>query len=129
MAAWRSSTPTRAASSPAWTSPACSRCYSACNCEPPKGVYRRPTLTPWLAVSSGCPFQSWNGWARDADRGNDRADPARVLCEGEDDQGDRPGPEGLAQHGSEGSSLRGQVVRVRARGSAATEAGRMAGGA
>lgn len=41
----------------------------------------------------------------DADRGDDCPDPARALHQGQDDQGDRPRPEGVAEHGPEGAEV------------------------
>ena len=61
----------------------------------------------------------------DADRGDDCPDTARALHQGQDDQGDRPGPEGVAEHGPEGAEVGRDLVRVRACCPAAAEAGTM----
>src|SRR5690348_7092724 len=50
----------------------------------------------------------------DAGRGDDCADSARALHQGQDDQGDRPGPEGVAEHGPEGAEVGRDLFRVRA---------------
>ncbi len=52
----------------------------------------------------------------DADRGDDWADTARTLHQGQDDQGDRPRPEGVTEHGPEGAeakSAREQLTLIR----------------
>src|SRR6201994_5081905 len=61
----------------------------------------------------------------DADRGDDCADTARALYQGQDDQGDRPRPEGVAEHGPEGAEVGRDLIRVRAGSPAAAEAGTM----
>jgi hypothetical protein len=64
----------------------------------------------------------------DVDCGDDRPDPARAFCQRQDDQGDRPGPEHLAQHRAEGVAVGRDLIRARARDPAAAEARPMARG-
>src|SRR5712672_2456723 len=61
----------------------------------------------------------------DADRGDNCPDTARALPQGQDDQGERPGPEGVAEHGPEGAEVGRDLIRVRACCPAAAEAGKM----
>jgi Integrase core domain len=63
---------------------------------------RRPKLTPLScrrrrlsALRSG-----------DVGCGDDCAHPARALDQGQDDQGDRPGSEGVTEHGPQGAAVR-----------------------
>src|SRR6266513_3717214 len=65
----------------------------------------------------------------DAGRGDNCPDTARTLHQGQDDQGDRPGPEGVAEHGPEGAEVGRDLVRVRACCPAAAEAWTMGSGA
>ena len=49
----------------------------------------------------------------DVGRGDDSADPAGVFRQGEADQGDRAGREGLGQHGAQGDPFAGDGVHLR----------------
>ena len=57
----------------------------------------------------------------------DSADPAGVFRQGEADQGDRAGREGLAQHGAQGDPFAGDGVHLRPAGPADAEAGAVDG--
>ena len=63
----------------------------------------------------------------DVGRGDDSADPAGVFRQGEADQGDRAGREGLAQHGAQGDPFAGDGVHLRPAGPADAEAGAVDG--
>src|SRR5215204_6858856 len=76
----------------------------------------------------GCPLVIRRGQLGDADSGDDWADPAGAFPQGQDDQGDRAGPQGVPEHGPEGATLGRDLLRVRAERPAAAEAGAMDGG-
>lgn len=63
----------------------------------------------------------------DRSRRYDRVHPARVLHPRPVDQGHRPRPARLPQHGAEGRKLESHHLRLRARIAAAAQAGAMAG--
>src|SRR6476469_6635859 len=93
-------------------------------CSQPTLGDRRPKLTPYgLACCAAC-FRT-KQVVGDAGRGDDCPDSARALHQGQDDQGDRPGPEGVAEHGPEGAEVGRDLFRVRACSPAATKAGTM----
>src|SRR3954470_15110731 len=50
---------------------------------------------------------------------------ARIRSQGQDDQGNRPRPEGVAEHGPEGAEVGRDLIRVRAWCPATAEAGMM----
>src|SRR6185437_783479 len=91
----------------------------------PKPGDRRPKLTPYRLICCAACFGT-KQVVGDADRGDDCPDPARALHQGQDDQGDRPRPEGVAEHGPEGAEVGRDLVRVRAGGAAAAKAGQWA---
>src|SRR3954447_7412049 len=47
-----------------------------------------------------------------ADSGDDWSDSARAFAQGQDDQGDRPGPKGVPEHGPQGPAIGSDFVRV-----------------
>src|SRR4051812_44734726 len=89
---------------------------------PPKPGDRRPKLTPYRLVCCAACFVT-KQVVEDADRGDDCADTARALHQGQDHQGDRPRPEGVAEHGPEGAEVGRDLLRVRAAGAATAKAG------
>src|SRR5437016_4739306 len=72
-----------------------------------------------------CPLWIESGRWGNADSGYDWPDLARAFSEGQDDQGNRPRPEGVAEHGPQGAEVGRDLIRVRACGPAAAEAGTM----
>src|SRR3954447_23498496 len=56
------------------------------------------------------------------------SDSTRAFPQGQDDQGDRPGPKGVPEHGPQGPAIGSDFVRVSTRGPAETEAGPMDSG-
>src|SRR4030095_12158841 len=95
---------------------------------PPKPGDRRPKLTPYRLVCCAACF-GMKQVVGDADRGDDCADSARALHQGQEDQGDRARPEGIAEHGPEGTEVGRDLVRVRAVSAAAAKAGAVGFGA
>src|SRR3954447_14256537 len=83
-----------------------------------------PKLTPYRLVCCAACFVT-KQVVGDADRGDDCPDSARALHQGQDDQGDRPRPEGIAEHGPEGAEVGRDLIRVRACRPTAAEAGTM----
>src|SRR5260370_41597723 len=91
---------------------------------PPKPGDRRPKLTPYRLVCCAACFVM-KQVVGDADRGDNCPDTARALHQGQDDQGDRPGPECVAEYGPEGTEVGRDLIRVRACCPTAAEAGTM----
>src|SRR5258708_38599808 len=81
---------------------------------PPEPGDRRPKLTPYRLVCWAACFRT-KQVVGDAYRGDDCADTTRALHQGQDDQGDRTRPEGVAEHGPQGASGVRDLIRVRTR--------------
>src|SRR5258708_6606623 len=83
---------------------------------PPQGVHFRSAskIDPPRLACCAARFDSKRVVRGNVDSGDDWPDSARALHQRQDDQGDFPGSEGIPEHGPQGTSVGGDIVRVRA---------------